>query len=79
MKFEDLEVWKHLLQLSMDLSQTFFNLKDYGFKNQITLTGLSVTSNNVGRWEYESLKKSLQFLSHTKIRVENYEHKYTLK
>ena len=60
-KFEDLEVWKHSLQLSMDLSQTFFNLKDYGFKNQITLTGLSVTSNNVGGWEYESLKESLQF------------------
>ncbi|MCS5546515.1 MAG: four helix bundle protein, partial [SAR324 cluster bacterium] len=64
---------------SVDLYQTFLNLKDYGFKDQITRTGHSATSNTAESWEHDSLKESLQFLSHTKIPMENYEHKYTLE
>lgn len=76
----NLEGWKHPLQLSVDLLfQTLLNLKDYGFKYQITRIGLSVPRNTAEGWEHDSLKESLQFLSHTKIPMENYEHKYTLE
>ena len=64
----NLEGWKHPLQLSVDLLfQTLLNLKDYGFKYQITRIGLSVARNTAEGWEHDSLKESLQFLSHTKI------------
>ena len=76
----NLEGWKHPLQLSVDLLfQTLLNLKDYGFKYQITRIGLSVPRNTAEGWEHDSLKESLQFLSHTKIPMENHEHKYTLE
>ena len=76
----NLEGWKHPLQLSVDLLfQTLLNLKDYGFKHQIIQIGLSVTRNTAEGWEHDSLKESLQFLSHTKIAKENNEHKYTLE
>lgn len=75
----NLEGWKHPLQLSVDLLfQTLLNLKDYGFKYQITHIELSVPRNTAEGWEHDSLKESLQFLSHTKIPMENYENKYTI-
>ena len=77
----NLEYWKHPLQLSVDLLfLTLLKLKDYGFKYQITRIGFSVPRNTAEGWEHDSLKKEfLQFLSHTKIPMENYEHKYTLE
>ena len=45
MKFEDLEVWKRAARLSSDIYRQLSNLKDYGFKDQITRSGLSVPSN----------------------------------
>ncbi len=76
----NLEDWKHRLQLSVDLLfQTLFNLKDYGFKYQINHIGLYVPRNAAEDWEHYSSKEFLQFLFHTKIPMENYEHKYTLE
>jgi four helix bundle protein len=45
MKFEDLDVWKRAARLSADLYIQLSDLKDYGFKDQITRSGLSVPSN----------------------------------
>ena len=76
----NLEGWKHPLQLSVDLLfQTLLNLKDYCFKYQIIHIGLSVPRNTDEGWEHDSLKESLQFLSHIKIPMENHEHKFTLE
>ena len=76
----NLEGWKHPLQLSVDLLfRTLLNLKDYGFKYQITRIGLSAPRNTAAGWEHDSLKESLQFLSHIKIPMENHEHKFTLE
>lgn len=45
MKFQKLEVW----QLSYELSRSIYigikEIRDFGFKDQITLSGLSVPSN----------------------------------
>lgn len=45
MNFERLEVWKRSAKLSAELYIQFKDLKDYGFKDQITRSGLSVPSN----------------------------------
>jgi four helix bundle protein len=45
MRFEDLEVWKKAARLSAELYKQLRDMKDYGFKDQITRSGLSVPSN----------------------------------
>ena len=45
MRFEDLDVWKRSARLSADIYKELRGLKDYGFKDQITRSGLSIPSN----------------------------------
>jgi len=45
MNFEKLEVWKISARLSADLYKHFRSNNDYGFKDQITRSGLSIPSN----------------------------------
>ena len=45
MKFEDLDVWKRATRLSVEIYKHLRELKDYGFKDQITRSGLSIPSN----------------------------------
>jgi len=45
MRFEDLEVWKRAARLSADIYIELRELKDFGFRDQITRAGLSVPSN----------------------------------
>ena len=45
MRFEDLDVWKRAMKLSTNIYKELKNLKDYGFKDQITRSGLSIPSN----------------------------------
>ena len=66
MKFEDLEVWKRSARLSADIYKELLQLKDYGFKDQITRSGLSIPSNIAEGIERESNKECLQFLSYAK-------------
>lgn len=54
MRFEDLEVWKRAARLSADIYKQLADLKDYGFKNQITRSGLSVPSNTCPVKQLES-------------------------
>ena len=62
MKFEDLEVWKRSARLSANIYQALATLKDYGFKDQITRSGLSVPSNIAEGMERESNKEKQRFL-----------------
>lgn len=66
MKFEDLEVWKRAARLSANLYKALSQLKDYGFRDQITRAGLSVPSNIAEGIERDSGKECLQFLSYAK-------------
>ena len=66
MRFEDLDVWKRAMKLSTDIYRELKNLKDYGFKDQITRSGLSIPSNIAEGFERESLKECLVFLSYAK-------------
>ncbi len=45
MRFEDLDVWKRAARLSATLYQELAPIKDFGFRDQITRSGLSIPSN----------------------------------
>ena len=45
MKFEDLKVWRKAARLSAEIYKKLKDLKDFGFKDQITRSGLSVPGN----------------------------------
>lgn len=66
MRFEDLEVWKRAMNLSAGIYKELKNLKDYGFKDQITRSGLSIPSNIAEGFERVSSKESVNFLSYAK-------------
>ena len=66
MKFEDLEVWKRAARLSADLYKHLKDLKDYGFKDQITRSGLSIPSNIAEGFERESQRDCIKFLTYAK-------------
>ncbi len=43
--FEDLEVWKRAVELSATIYRETKDLRDFGFRDQITRAGLSIASN----------------------------------
>lgn len=65
MGFEDLEVWKRSVRLSADIYKQLKELKDYGFKDQITRSGLSIAS-NIESIEREAERECNNFLSYAK-------------
>lgn len=66
MKFEDLEVWKRAVKLSGNIYKEVKELRDYGFKDQITRSGLSIASNIAEGFERGSQKENIVFLSYAK-------------
>ena len=66
MAFEDLDVWKRSAGLSADIYIELKQLKEYGFKDQITRSGLSIPSNIAEGIERKSDKETLNFLSYAK-------------
>ncbi len=63
MNYEKLTVWKESVQLSVVLYRYLISLKDYGFKDQITRSGLSVPSNIAEGMARYSNKEKAHFLS----------------
>ena len=66
MRFEDLEVWKRSARLSADLFRLMRDLKDYGYRDQITRSSLSIPSNIAEGFERQSQKECMTFLSYAK-------------
>jgi four helix bundle protein len=66
MRFEDLDVWKRSARLSADIYKELSNLKDFGFKDQVTRSGLSVPSNISEGCERSSAKECINFLNYAK-------------
>jgi four helix bundle protein len=65
-RFEELDVWKRSARLSAELYKVCAELRDYGFRDQITRAGLSIPSNIAEGYERESNREMMQFLSHAK-------------
>ena len=66
MNFEDLEVWKRSKQLIVEIYKQLRNLKDYGFKDQITRSGLSIPSNIAEGFERSTQRECVNFLSYSR-------------
>jgi len=66
MAFEDLDVWKRSAGLSADIYKELIKLQDFGFKDQITRSGLSLPSNIAEGMERNSKKEKKHFLSYAK-------------
>ena len=62
MPFENLEVWKRAKELSVSIYRSMANLKDFGFKDQITRSGLSIPSNIAEGMERSTEKEKARFL-----------------
>jgi four helix bundle protein len=57
MRFENLEVWTRSKRLCVEIYRTLKDLKDYGFKDQITRSALSISSNIAEGFERISAKR----------------------
>jgi len=66
MNFEDLEVWKRSARLSAEIYKTLADLKDFGFKDQVSRSGLSVPSNIAEGFERNSVKECMHFLAYAR-------------
>ena len=65
-KFEDLEVWKESMRLALEIYTNFKTSKDYGLKNQIQRSAVSIPSNIAEGYERGSNKEYIQFLNYSK-------------
>ena len=63
MKCETLDVWKRSCRLSVNIYKYFMDFKDYGFKDQITRSSLSIASNIAEGLEKDSIKDKLRYLN----------------
>ena len=66
MKFEDMDVWKVSAQLSVSVYRELASLKDFGFKDQITRSGLSIPSNIAEGFGRSTDKDKRNFLNYAK-------------
>ena len=60
--FENLEVWKRSMRLSVEVYKYFAKNNDYGFKDQITRSSLSIPSNIAEGSGRSTKKDNINFL-----------------
>ncbi len=66
MKVEDMDVWKLACNLSVSIYKETADLRDFGFKDQITRSGLSVPSNIAEGFGRTTDKEKRNFLNYAK-------------
>lgn len=62
MSYQDLDIWKRSARLSATLYQETKELRDFGFRDQLTRSGLSVPSNIAEGFERDSDAEIARFL-----------------
>lgn len=65
-RFEELDVWKRAARLSAELYKGLADLRDFGFRDQVTRSGLSIPSNIAEGYERASAKEQALFLNYAK-------------
>jgi len=60
---ENLDVWKKSCRLSVELYQALANCREWGFKDQITRSALSIPSNIAEGYERGNGRSRIQFLT----------------
>ena len=63
MSYEDLDVWKRAARLSVTLYTETRELRDFGFRDQLTRSGLSVPSNIAEGYERDGDTEIARFLT----------------
>lgn len=66
MRFEDMDVWKRSSSLSVDIYRQLIDLKDFGFKDQITRSGLSIPSNIAEGFGRDTDRDKRNFLNYAR-------------
>ncbi|RPA38308.1 four helix bundle protein [Shewanella frigidimarina] len=66
MRFEQLDVWKRASRLSCEIYKLADKVNNWGFKDQITRSGLSVPSNIAEGEERDTTKEKIRFLYYAK-------------
>ncbi len=61
-KFEDLIVWQEGLELSIEIYKKLKENRDFGFKDQIQRSAVSIPSNISEGYERQTNKEFIQFL-----------------
>lgn len=64
MRFENLEVWKRAARLSVDLYKALEGSREFGFRDQVTRSALSVASNIAEGYERQSAPDRIKFLNY---------------
>ncbi|OEE68089.1 four helix bundle protein [Enterovibrio norvegicus FF-33] len=63
MRFKQLKVWQQACRLSCDIYKLMKECRDWGFRDQITRSGLSIPSNIAEGEERDSPKDQIRFLN----------------
>ena len=61
-KFEDLEIWKKGMRLAVEIYKLMQSCKDFGFKDQIQRSAVSIPSNISEGFERQTNKEFIQYL-----------------
>ena len=64
--FEDLGVWKRSVELSVSIYRETKDLRDFGFRDQITRAGLSIASNIAEGMERTTPADQCKFLDYAR-------------
>ncbi len=67
MQFEKLDVWKRASRLACDIYKVTKDCKDYGFKDQVTRSAVSVPSNIAEGIERETVNDESKFFIMLKV------------
>ena len=65
-RFEDLEVWKRAVALSAEVYRQLASCRDFGFRDQITRSALSIPSNIAEGLERETIPDKVRFLDYAR-------------
>jgi len=65
-RFEDLDIWKESMQLVYSIYNLFKKCKDFGFKDQIQRSSVSIPSNIAEGFERQTNKEFIRFLYYAK-------------
>ncbi len=60
--FEDLLIWKESMKMCIEIYRLFKESRDFGFKDQVQRTSVSVPSNIAEGFERQSSKEFIQYL-----------------
>ncbi|WP_286826777.1 four helix bundle protein, partial [Alcanivorax sp. UBA3183] len=66
MRLENLEIWRRSVDLSVEIYRHFAGHRDFGFRDQITRSSLSLPSNIAEGFERASEKEKALFLNYAK-------------